>query len=141
MQIAAHLDDKSWIRGLPMRDPSLQPWITRRSALKMASAAAALPALIRPAPAAEPSVIRVAFAIQPATLDPQKNASRRLRIQRCGLLLQSADHAGCTAPSPAGPGDELGGERGLADLDLPFAPGGKVPQRQAARCFRRCLHL
>ena len=54
-----------------MRDASLQTRITRRSALKMASAAA-LPALIRPVRAAEPSTLRVAFAIQPATLDPQK---------------------------------------------------------------------
>src|ERR1700685_2919732 len=54
-----------------MRDASLQSWITRRNALKMAGAAA-LPALISPPRAAEPSTIRVAFAIQPATLDPQK---------------------------------------------------------------------
>jgi peptide/nickel transport system substrate-binding protein len=54
-----------------MRDMSLQQQITRRSALKIAGAAA-LPALIRPARAAEPSTLRVAFAIQPATLDPQK---------------------------------------------------------------------
>jgi peptide/nickel transport system substrate-binding protein len=54
-----------------MRDMSLQPRITRRSALKMAGAAA-LPALIRPARAADESVLRVAFAVQPATLDPQK---------------------------------------------------------------------
>jgi hypothetical protein len=49
----------------------LQQRITRRSALKIAGAAA-LPALIGPARAAEPSTLRVAFAIQPATLDPQK---------------------------------------------------------------------
>ena len=54
-----------------MREMSLQPRITRRSALKMAGAAA-LPALIIPARAAEGSVFRAAFAIQPATLDPQK---------------------------------------------------------------------
>jgi peptide/nickel transport system substrate-binding protein len=54
-----------------MHDASLQQRITRRSALKMAGAAA-LPALIRPASAVEPSTLRVAFAIQPATLDPQK---------------------------------------------------------------------
>ena len=54
-----------------MRDTSVQPRITRRSALKMAGAAA-LPALIRPAQAADESVLRVAFAVQPATLDPQK---------------------------------------------------------------------
>jgi len=54
-----------------MRDALLQARITRRSALKMASAAA-LPALIGPVLAAEPSTLRVAFAIQPATLDPQK---------------------------------------------------------------------
>src|SRR6516162_3639236 len=55
-----------------MHNASLPPPITRRSALKMASAAAAFPALIRPALAAEPSAMRAAFAIQPATLDPQK---------------------------------------------------------------------
>ena len=55
-----------------MRDPSLQPRITRRNALKMAAGAAALPALIRQSEAADPSVLRVAFAVQPATLDPQK---------------------------------------------------------------------
>ena len=55
-----------------MREASLQPRITRRSALRMAGAAAALPALIKPARAAEQAVLRVAFAIQPATLDPQK---------------------------------------------------------------------
>src|SRR5260370_16145677 len=54
-----------------MRETSLQPWITRRSALKMAGAAA-LPALIKPARAADERVLRAAFAIQPATLDPQK---------------------------------------------------------------------
>jgi peptide/nickel transport system substrate-binding protein len=54
-----------------MRETSLQPRITRRSALKMAGAAA-LPALIKPARAADASVLRAAFAIQPATLDPQK---------------------------------------------------------------------
>src|SRR5271170_1833089 len=54
-----------------MHDASLQQRITRRSALKMAGAAA-LPALIRPASAVEPSTLRVACAIQPATLDPQK---------------------------------------------------------------------
>ena len=54
-----------------MHDASLQQRITRRSALKMAGAAA-LPALIGPASAVEPSTLRVAFAIQPATLDPQK---------------------------------------------------------------------
>src|ERR1700732_116700 len=54
-----------------MRDASLQSRITRRSALKIAGAAA-LPALIRPARAADGSVLRAAFAIQPATLDPQK---------------------------------------------------------------------
>ncbi len=54
-----------------MRDALLQARITRRSALKMASAAA-LPALIRPVMAEEPSTLRIAFAIQPATLDPQK---------------------------------------------------------------------
>jgi peptide/nickel transport system substrate-binding protein len=54
-----------------MRETSLQPRITRRSALKMAGAAA-LPALIKPAGAADASVLREAFAIQPATLDPQK---------------------------------------------------------------------
>jgi peptide/nickel transport system substrate-binding protein len=54
-----------------MRDMSLQPRITRRSALKMAGAAV-LPALIGRAPAADQSVLRVAFAVQPATLDPQK---------------------------------------------------------------------
>ena len=54
-----------------MRDMSLQQQITRRSALKIAGAAA-LPALIRSARAAEPLTLRVAFAIQPATLDPQK---------------------------------------------------------------------
>jgi peptide/nickel transport system substrate-binding protein len=54
-----------------MRDASMQARITRRSALKVAGAAA-LPALIRPVLAAEPSTLRVAFAIQPATLDPQK---------------------------------------------------------------------
>ena len=47
------------------------PRITRRSALKIAGAAA-LPALIRPARAAAETVLRMAFAIQPATLDPQK---------------------------------------------------------------------
>jgi hypothetical protein len=58
-----------------MRDTSLQQRITRRSALKIAGAAA-LPVLIRPASATtEPSTLRVAFAIQPATLDPQKCAS------------------------------------------------------------------
>src|SRR5277367_2160700 len=54
-----------------MHDASLQQRITRRSALKMAGAAA-LPALIGPASAVDPSTLRVAFAIQPATLDPQK---------------------------------------------------------------------
>jgi hypothetical protein len=54
-----------------MRNTSLQPRITRRSALKIAGMAA-LPALIRPASATEPSTLQVAFAIQPATLDPQK---------------------------------------------------------------------
>lgn len=54
-----------------MRDRSLQSRITRRSALKIAGAAA-LPALIRPARAAAETVLRMAFAIQPATLDPQK---------------------------------------------------------------------
>src|ERR1700756_4026727 len=58
-------------RGLPMRDASVQSRISRRSALKLAGAAA-LPAIIKPARAAEPSTLRVAFAIQPATLDPQK---------------------------------------------------------------------
>jgi peptide/nickel transport system substrate-binding protein len=55
-----------------MRTVSLSPPITRRTALKMASAAAALPALIPSARAAEPSTLTVAFAVQPATLDPQK---------------------------------------------------------------------
>ena len=54
-----------------MRDAELPRRISRRSALKLAGAAA-LPALIGPARAAEPSSLRVAFAIQPATLDPQK---------------------------------------------------------------------
>ena len=54
-----------------MRDTHLKPRISRRSALKMAGAAA-LPALIPSALAAQPSVLRVAFAVQPATLDPQK---------------------------------------------------------------------
>jgi peptide/nickel transport system substrate-binding protein len=54
-----------------MRHSEVQPRITRRSALKLAGAAA-LPVLIRPASATEPSTLRVAFAIQPATLDPQK---------------------------------------------------------------------
>src|SRR5271163_3588020 len=54
-----------------MRGTSLQKRITRRSALKIACAAA-LPALIGPVQAAEPSTLTVAFAIQPATLDPQK---------------------------------------------------------------------
>jgi peptide/nickel transport system substrate-binding protein len=57
--------------GSPVREAFLQPRITRRSALKMAGAAA-LPALIRRARAADGSVLRVAFAVQPATLDPQK---------------------------------------------------------------------
>ena len=47
-----------------MRDPSLQPRITRRNALKMAAGAAALPVLIRQSEAADPSVLRVAFAVQ-----------------------------------------------------------------------------
>src|SRR5271156_1028033 len=55
-----------------MRDANLQPRITRRGALKMAGAAAALPAVIPWARAAEPAVLRMAFAVQPATLDPQK---------------------------------------------------------------------
>src|SRR6516225_4653305 len=59
------------IRGLPMRETSLRPRITRRSALKLAGAAA-LPALIRPARAAEGATLKIAFAVQPATLDPQK---------------------------------------------------------------------
>src|SRR6516225_10226107 len=74
MEIAEHSEkspENTQIRGPPMRDASLQTRITRRSALKMASAAA-LPALIRPVRAAEPSTLRVAFAIQPATLDPKK---------------------------------------------------------------------
>src|SRR5258708_17387537 len=54
-----------------MRKALLPPRITRRSALKLAGAAA-LPELIKPAGAADASVLRVAFAIQPATLDPQK---------------------------------------------------------------------
>src|SRR5260221_11497770 len=54
-----------------MRQALLPPRITRRSALKLAGAAA-LPAFIKPARAADESVLRVAFAIQPATLDPQK---------------------------------------------------------------------
>ena len=48
-----------------MRETSLQPRITRRSALKIVGAAA-LPALIKPARAADEAVLRVAFAIQPA---------------------------------------------------------------------------
>jgi peptide/nickel transport system substrate-binding protein len=63
--------DESRIEGTPMRDSLLRPQITRRSALKMAGAAA-LPALIKPARAAAEAVLRAAFAIQPATLDPQK---------------------------------------------------------------------
>jgi hypothetical protein len=55
-----------------MRDSALQPRITRRSALKMAAGAAAMPGLIEKSHAADPSVLRVAFAAQPATLDPQK---------------------------------------------------------------------
>jgi peptide/nickel transport system substrate-binding protein len=54
-----------------MRDPLLPPGVTRRSALRLAGAAA-LPALLKPARAAEEAVLRVAFAVQPATLDPQK---------------------------------------------------------------------
>src|SRR6202035_3902313 len=85
--------------GSPMRDASLQSWMTRRSALKMASAAAVLPALIAPA-RAEPSILRVAFAIQPATLDPQKmrvggvdynyvyNCFSRLTVQGAQLQVQ-----------------------------------------------------
>src|SRR6202023_1937150 len=56
----------------PMRDASLQSRITRRSALKVASAAAVLPGFIKPARAAETAPLRAAFAIQPPTLDPQK---------------------------------------------------------------------
>jgi len=63
--------DESRIEGTPMRDSLLRPQITRRSALKMAGAAA-LPALIKPSRAAAEAVLRAAFAIQPATLDPQK---------------------------------------------------------------------
>src|SRR6201985_1920062 len=54
-----------------MRETSLQPRITRRSALKMAGAVV-LPAVIKSARAADEKVLRAAFAIQPATLDPQK---------------------------------------------------------------------
>src|ERR1700722_9487797 len=54
-----------------MRQALLPPRITRRSALKLAGAAA-LPAFIKPAWADDEAVLRVAFAIQPATLDPQK---------------------------------------------------------------------
>jgi peptide/nickel transport system substrate-binding protein len=54
-----------------MRDPSFEPRITRRSALKIAGAAV-LPALIRPARAADERVLHMAFAVPPATLDPQK---------------------------------------------------------------------
>jgi ABC-type transport system substrate-binding protein len=72
MQIAAQIEYRTMtIRGPPMREMSSQPRITRRSALKMAGAAA-LPTLIKPARAADQSVLRAAFAIQPATLDPQK---------------------------------------------------------------------
>jgi peptide/nickel transport system substrate-binding protein len=70
MKIAANLT-KSKNRGLPMRKLSLPPPITRRSALKMAGAAA-LPALIGRARAADERVIRMSFAVQPGTLDPQK---------------------------------------------------------------------
>src|SRR5258708_35972773 len=104
-----------------MRDALLQPRITRRSALQMAGAAA-LPALIKPARAAEPSTIRVAFAIQPATLDPQKMRVGGVDYNYLQLL-QPADSAGPAASGSAGPGNQLGGDRGSQDLDISPASG------------------
>jgi hypothetical protein len=82
-----------------MRDTDLQPRITRRSALKMAGAAA-LPALLPSALAAAPSVLRVAFAVQPATLDPQKMRVGGLEYNAAVYCFKPVDAAGPAAPGP-----------------------------------------
>src|SRR5207244_3502614 len=94
----------------------------------------------------------IIFSYRPVTcwkpsvdVDPRRSGARGVAAGDGGLQQPRPLQAGCRADQPAidraGPGDELGVERGRSGVDLAAAPGRQMARRETLHRGRRQVHL